>query len=103
MKTIAQQLNITDFPFEIKDDRGNLIYVESKDGHWSRWEHDSEGKEIYYQNSYNYWAKWERSDKSEIYYQDSYGFWSKSQYDENGREIYSETSEGEIIDNRPNK
>ena len=28
MKTIAQQLNVTDFPFEIKDKNGNQIYFE---------------------------------------------------------------------------
>jgi hypothetical protein len=29
MKTIAQQLNITDFPFEINDKNGNEIYFEN--------------------------------------------------------------------------
>ena len=32
MQTIAQQLKITKFPFEIKDDNGNLIYLENSDG-----------------------------------------------------------------------
>ncbi len=42
-KTIAQQLNITDFPFEIRDKTGNLIYIEKQDGFWLRWEYNSEG------------------------------------------------------------
>ena len=29
MKTIAQQLNIKEFPFEIKDENGNVIYYDS--------------------------------------------------------------------------
>ena len=32
-KTIAQQLNIKDFPFEIKDKNGNRIYLENSDGY----------------------------------------------------------------------
>ena len=51
MKTIAQQLNITDFPFRIKDKKGNLIYCESSDGFRARYERDLNGKTIYYENS----------------------------------------------------
>ena len=29
--TIAQQLKITEFPFKIKDSKGNLIYCEDSD------------------------------------------------------------------------
>ena len=32
MKTIAEQLNIKDFPFRIKDKEGNQIYYEASDG-----------------------------------------------------------------------
>ena len=32
MKTIAQQLNVTEFPFEIKDKNGNLTYFEDSTG-----------------------------------------------------------------------
>ena len=32
MKTIAQQLNVTDFPFIIKDKNGNEIYFENSYG-----------------------------------------------------------------------
>ena len=60
MKTIAQQLNVKDFPFIIKDKNGNIIYCEN-----------------------------------------SYRFWSKSEYDSNGKEVYLENSDGEIVDNRP--
>ena len=33
MKTIAQQLNVTEFPFTIKDKNGNVIYCENSDGY----------------------------------------------------------------------
>jgi len=49
-KTIAQELGVTDFPFEIKDKRGNLIYKEWEDGYWERWEWDLNSKEIFYEN-----------------------------------------------------
>jgi len=80
-KTIAQELNITDFPFEITNVKGNLIYKEWEDGEWSRWERDSKGKKIYYEDSDGFWAKWE--------------------YDYQGNEIYFENSDGKIIDKRP--
>jgi hypothetical protein len=81
MKTIAEQLNITKFPFIIKDKRGNQIYYEDSNGYWSKWEYDSNGKETYYENSN--------------------GYWIKSEYDSNGKETYYENYYGEIIDNRP--
>ena len=49
--TIAQQLNITEFPFEIKDQSGNLIYFENATGYWSKREYDVDGSEIYFENS----------------------------------------------------
>ena len=51
MKTIAQQLNVKDFPFEIKDKDGRLLYFEYSDGDWERREYDSNGNERYYKNS----------------------------------------------------
>ena len=49
--TIAQQLNITTFPFEIKDDNGNIIYVELSNGTWIKWEFDDGGNQVYFENS----------------------------------------------------
>ncbi len=51
MKTIAQQLNINDFPFKIKDKNGNILYYEDSDGNWDRYEYDENGKIRYYENS----------------------------------------------------
>jgi hypothetical protein len=87
MKTIAQQLNVKEFPFEIKDKNGNVIYRENFNGTWSRWE--------YIPNSLG----------EETYSEDSNGFWYKRKFDSNGEEIYYENSYGEsygyIEDNRP--
>jgi hypothetical protein len=79
--TIAQQLKIKEFPFEIKDSKGNQIYFENSDGYWVKRERDSKGKEIY----------WENSD----------GYWVKREYNSEGKEIYFEDSYGTIYDNRP--
>jgi len=79
--TIAQQLKIKQFPFEIKD---------------------SEGNRIYYENSYGYWAKREYNSKGNlIYLEDSKGYWVKREYDSNGNVIYYENSDGTIHDKRP--
>ena len=74
MKTIAQQLNVTEFPFEIKDKNGNIIYYENSDGWWVKSEYDSNGNQIYWENSN--------------------GFWTKREYDSNGNPIYWEDSDG---------
>ena len=81
MKTIAQQLNVKDFPFTIRDKNGNQIYFENSNGYWYKRERDSNGNKIYYENST--------------------GYWEKSEYDSNGNLIYWENSNGEIRDNRP--
>ena len=81
MKTIAQQLNIKEFPFKIKDKNGNSIYYENSNGVWYKAEYDSNGNQIYYESST--------------------GFWVKREYDSKGNEIYYENSNGNIRDNRP--
>ena len=80
-KTIAQQLNVTEFPFEIKDKSGKQIYWEDSNGYWSKSEYDE------YSN--------------EIYLETNTGYWSKSEYDEYSNEIYFENSNGTIRDRRP--
>ena len=82
MKTIAQQLGIKDFPFEIKNKMGIVIYLETLYGWWEKREFDPKGNKTYLENSY--------------------GWWSKSKYDSNGNEIYYEDSDGKVVDNRPN-
>ena len=54
MKTIAQQLNIKEFPFIIKDKSGKVIYRENSKGYWHKREYDSNGNEIYYKDSRGY-------------------------------------------------
>jgi len=100
--TIAQQLKIKQFPFEIKDSEGNRIYLENSYGLWAKREWDSKGKEIYWENSYGAWAKREfDSDGNKIYYENSDGYWAKRKYDSKGNLIYLENSNGVITDNRP--
>jgi hypothetical protein len=49
MKTIAKQLNIKEFPFEIKNKNGQIIYSEDSDGSWCKIEYDGD-IECYYEN-----------------------------------------------------
>jgi hypothetical protein len=79
--TIAQQLNVKEFPFSIKD---------------------SKGQEIYRENSYRFWYKREYdSNGNQIHYEDSTGYWSKREYDSVGQVIYYENSNRQIYDHRP--
>ena len=100
--TIAKYLGITEFPYEIKDNNGDIIYYEESTGFWVKREYDSSGNEIYFENSYEYWSKYEYdSNGNEIYFENSNGFWIKREYDSPGNQIYYETSNGNIMDKRP--
>jgi hypothetical protein len=103
-KTIAQELNIKKFPFEIKDEKGNEIYYESSNGYWHKRKFDSKGNLIYYENSNGTWHKSEYdSNGNIIYFEDSNGYWWKAEYDSKGNIIYYEDSTGRIEDKRPKK
>jgi len=80
-KTIAEQLNIKEFPFSIRDKNGNEIYFEDSKGYWEKREYDFYGNKIYYENSDGYSARRE--------------------YDSDDKLIYYENSDDEIIDKRP--
>ncbi len=79
--TLAQQLNVTDFPFVINDKDGNRIYYETSVGYWTKREYDAHGRDIRFENSAGYWFKRER--------------------DAHGNSIYHEDSYGTVIDRRP--
>jgi len=100
--TIAQQLKIKDFPFEIKDSNGKVIYLEDSNGYWSKHEYDANGNQIYWENSNGSWSKREYdSNRIRIYFETSDGYWLKREYDTNCNCIYYENSDRTIIDNRP--
>jgi len=102
MKTIAQQLGVTDFPFEIRDKRGDIIYKEVENGFWEKWDYDEQGNKIYVENSEGLWAKREYDYQgNEIYFENSKGLWVKREWDSNGKEIYYENSKGTVLDDRP--
>jgi len=81
MKTIAQQLNITEFPFIIKNKKGNDLYYEDSDGICWKKEFDEKGNQTYLEISN--------------------GYWEKSEYDENNYTLYYENSNGYIFNKRP--
>ena len=101
MKTIAEQLNVKEFPLKINDSYRNEIYREDSNGYWIKNEYDSNNNKIYREDSNGYWIKREYdSNYNEIYYEDSNGYWIKREYDSSNNRIYYENSDGEIIDNR---
>ena len=80
-KTIAQELGIKHFPFEIRDSKENLIYTEWQDGYWTKRQYCSEGYLVYFENSDN--------------------FWEKRIHDSEGFLVYYENSSGLVEDYRP--
>ena len=101
-KTIAQQLKIKKFPFEIKDDNGNKIYHEDSNGYWWKKEYDDANNLVYCECSDGCWCKKEfDAEGNEVYYEGSDGYWEKREFDDNGNQIYCEDSDGYISDKRP--
>lgn len=81
MKTIAQQLNVKEFPFIIKDKNWNEIYREESDGFWIRSGHDSKGRFTFLENSE--------------------GTQVKQEFDKDDNVIYLEENGKVSIDDRP--
>lgn len=101
MKTIAEQLRIKEFPFEILNKKGDRIYFEYSSGFWWRSEYNSQGKQTYFKNSEGCW--WRREydcQGNQIHLEESGGFWSKREFDSNGNIVYYENSSGYVEDNR---
>jgi hypothetical protein len=74
MKTIAEQLGVTDFPFEIKDKQGRVIYYEASTEFWERREYDMQGNEKYFEYSDGYYCEREfDSDGNVTFYKNSDG------------------------------
>jgi len=100
--TIAQELNITEFPFIINDSNGKEIYREDSDGYWRKREYDKNGRMIYGKNSKGFWELYVYSSNGkEIYYENSKDFWCKCELNDNGDKIYIQNSTGFLFDERP--
>lgn len=54
--TIAKLLNITEFPYELREN-GRLVYFETISGSWSKYKYDLNGNEIYFENSGGFYRK----------------------------------------------
>jgi hypothetical protein len=89
MKTIAQQLNVKDFPFIIRDNDGVMIYWEESDGFWERWEYDSSGREKYFEDSTGFKRELDFK-KNEIVCSSPNGL--AKGYDENGNMVFFDDS-----------
>jgi hypothetical protein len=99
--TIAQQLNITEFPFAINNSAGQEIYWEKSAGEWFKREYDANGNQTRFEISDGYWSKWEYDAAGqEIYWEISDGYWCKREYDADGNLVYWETPDGIELDNR---
>jgi hypothetical protein len=113
-KTLAQQLGINNFPFDIKDNNGNCIYFEKSYGYWFKREINHNNKVIYYENSNGFIDDdrpktlatqlkinnfpFEITDNkgNSIYCGYSDGYWFKREFDQNNEKIYFEDSDGNI-------
>lgn len=51
MKTKAQELGVTEFPYIEYDGSGNKIYWEDSNGLWEKYEYGQDGELVYFENS----------------------------------------------------
>ena len=106
-KTIAQLLEITEFPFilENKAEKGKVTYYEYFDNSWSKYKYDLNNNEIYFEKFNGYWAKYEYDlNNNLIYKEDSKGYWIKYKYDDKNNCIYEEDLiDGILFDKKINK
>ena len=55
VKTKAQELGITEFPYREFDKNGNITYCEYASGCWYKYKHDDMGNWVYYEKCTNFW------------------------------------------------
>ena len=90
-KTRAQLLGITEFPFIIKNEKGQILYEENSYGFWYESEYDKNDNLICSKFSDGYWIQNKYDENNNcIYYETSGGFWQKFKYDANNNKIYYE-------------
>jgi len=103
-KTKAQELGITEFPYEECDDKGNVTYLENSFGYWVKKEYNQKGQLIYFENNNGYWEKYKCNDIGYvIFFENIHGDWFKAEYDSNGNETYFENYTGYWRKGRFNK
>lgn len=73
----------------IYDKDYNILYKESYNGWWERYEYDEEGNQIYSENSNGYWTKSKYNEYGITSWEDSVGEKTEYIYDENGVLIHT--------------
>jgi hypothetical protein len=91
MKTKAQELGITEFPYIEYDDDGNRTYFEIECGFWVKSTYNDSGLMNYLELPHGYWARFEYDEAGNCTYrQHSLGSWEKREYDSSGNCIHEE-------------
>ena len=94
MKTIAELLNIKDFPFIIKDKNDNVIYNENAMYDWEKAEYNSAGQKTYSEDSEGTWAVNKYNEAGQkTYFENSDGDWVVIKYNKAGEKVSSESSD----------
>lgn len=102
VKTIAEQLGITEYPFKIKDKNDKVIYEENSVFFWIKYTFDEKSRLIGSINSQGTWLKYGYDENgNENYFESASGYWYKKEFDKNKILIYHENNDGVLVDNRP--
>ena len=68
MKTKAQELGITDFPYKEYDKNVNLTYYEKNNGNWWKYGYDERGYRSHYENCLGVWRNVKYDNKGDVIY-----------------------------------
>ena len=75
MKTKAQELGITDFPYKEYDKNVNLTYHETSYNYWEKYEYDKDGNNTLIEWHGGGWSRWKYDNKGNPdYFEESTGY-----------------------------
>tara|TARA_R110002020_G_scaffold173181_1_gene363926 strand:- start:464 stop:709 length:246 start_codon:yes stop_codon:yes gene_type:complete len=72
MKTKAQELGITEFPYKERDNNGYITYYEDSVGYWYKSVYGDKGNKIYYEHSNGIWYKNKFDNEHNLTYFENY-------------------------------
>jgi hypothetical protein len=99
--TRAQELGITDFPYNEVNEHGGLTYTEHADGWWLRADfHPVHNKLNKIESSTGEEHIFEYNDAGQLTRFSTSRYWLQKEYDSEGVLVYEESSEGVKLDNR---
>lgn len=100
--TRAEELGITEFPYEERDENYQLTYTEDGNGRWVKYTYDDKGNNKYFERSNGDWCKFNITYHDNDTIKSTYavrhdGFFRETKRDENNNKTYLRDRSGWYI------